>query len=350
VVPRDKSKRGISRPAGDRNVTIGDVAALAGVSVGTVSNVINGRANVTEQRRLKVNEAIKTLSFTGSLLAKGMRAQRYPVVGLCVPNTTSSNFVFMSDMLEEQAAEAGFELVQMITRHDPARELARIERLIASRASGVLLLPTLTAEPVLDLLSNANMPTVMINRFAGGDVPFDRVLVDHRSAFHSATRQMIGWGHRKIVVATQFPSFSVVQQNIAGIGSAIEESGEDVALSILKCSASQQDFRRMLADELLGDSRKTALVASSSLLAAWSIEAFREIGLGCPEDISLLAGEEPDWAAAAWPSLSCVQQPTRELARISWDMLRRRMSGSTDEPVTVRCDARVNFRASVSRR
>lgn len=335
--------------AQDRNVTIGDVAALAGVSVGTVSNVINGRANVTEQRRQKVNEAIKTLSFTGSLLAKGMRAQRYPVVGLCVPNATSSNFVSMSDMLEEHAAGANFELVQMITRHDHAREYQRIERLIASRASGVLLLPTLEAEPVLELLRRANMPTVVINRFVAYERSFDQVLVDHRGAFSRATRQLIEWGHRRVLVATQFPSFSVVQQNIAGIRQAIEESGEDVHLSIMKCGSSRENFQRMLAAELQGPPCKTVLVASSSLLAAWSIETFRELGLTCPEEISLLSAEEPDWAVAAWPSLSCIQQPTRELARISWDLLSRRVAGGLDEAVTIRCDARVNFRQSVAR-
>ncbi|KAB2654842.1 LacI family transcriptional regulator [Brucella tritici] len=335
--------------AQDRKVTIGDVAALAGVSVGTVSNVINGRANVTEQRRQKVNEAIKALSFTGSLLAKGMRAQRYPVVGLCVPNTTSSNFVSMADMLEEHAAGANFELMQMITRHDPAREYQRIERLIASRASGVLLLPTLEAEPVLELLRGASMPTVVINRFVAHERSFDQVLVDHRGAFSRATCQLIEWGHRRVLVATQFPNFSVVQENIAGIRQAIDGSGEDVQLSILKCGSSQENFRHMLATELQGDPRKTVLIASSSLLAAWSIETFRELGLRCPEEISLLAAEEPDWAIAAWPSLSCIQQPTRELARISWDLLSRRMAGSPDEPVTIRCDARVNFRQSVAR-
>jgi LacI family transcriptional regulator len=330
-----------------RKATIGDVAALAGVSVGTVSNVINGRANVSEQRRQKVKEAIQALSFSGSLLAKGMRAQRYPVVGLCVPNMTSANFVLMADLLEQHAADARFELTQMITRHDPAREYARIERLIASRASGVLLLPTRKAEPVLELLRQANMPTVIINRFVADEKNFDQVLVDHRGAFARATRALIAWGHRRILVATQFPEFSVVQENIAGIRGAIGESGEDVQLSILKCGLSQEHFQRMLTAELQGEKRKTVMIASSSILSAWSIEAFRDLGLRVPDDISLLVAEEPDWALAASPSLSCIQQPTRELASIAWDLLNRRMGGGDEEPVTIRCDARVNFRGSV---
>jgi LacI family transcriptional regulator len=262
---------------------------------------------------------------------------------------TSANFVFMSDMLEEYAAGENFELMQLISRHDPAREYARIERLIASRASGVLLLPTLEAGPVLELLRGASMPTVIINRFVADEKNFDQVLVDHRGAFRRATGQLIEWGHRRIIVATQFPNFSVVQENIAGIRNAIEESGESVQLIVMKCGPSKTQFQQMLSNELDGEQRKTVVIASSSLLTAWSIEAFRALGLRAPEDISLLAAEEPDWALAAWPSLSCIQQPTRELARISWDLLSRRMAGGLDNPVTIRCDSRVNFRDSVNR-
>lgn len=331
----------------DRKATIGDVAALAGVSVGTVSNVINGRTTVSAKRKEKVEQAIKTLSFSGSLLAKGMRSQRYPVVGLCVPNMTSSNFVHMSDALEAHATAAGFELVHVITRHDPVREQARIERLIASRASGVLVLPTRRGDTALASLTASAMPTVMINRFVEDELGTDQVLVDHRSAFRRATQSLIESGYERLIVATQFPNFSVVRQNIIGMRDAIEECGRPVALEILKCGKSQAEFRDMLAGALPAPDRRCALIANSGLLAAWAIESLRSLKLRYPDDVGLLCAEEPDWAQALWPTLSCVQQPTRELAQIAWDLLARRMSGEGQAPITIRCDARINFRGSV---
>jgi len=342
---KDRSPRPIVQT--DRKATIGDVAALAGVSVGTVSNVINGRTTVSAKRKEKVEQAIKALSFSGSLLAKGMRSQRYPVVGLCVPNMTSSNFVHMSDALEGHATAADFELVHVITRHDPAREQARVERLIASRASGVLILPTRRGDPALAKLAASAMPTVMINRFVEDELGADQVLVDHRSAFRRATLNLIEWGYERLIVATQFPNFSVVRQNIIGMRDAIEESGRSVELEILKCGKSQGEFRDMLASVLPAADPRCVVVASSSLLAAWAIEAMRTLGLRYPDDVGLLCAEEPVWAQAIWPTLSCVQQPTRELAQIAWDLLARRMSGAGEAPITIRCDARVNFRGSV---
>ena len=344
---RKKDETPRPAPQAERKATIGDVAALAGVSVGTVSNVINGRAKVSASRREKVEQAIKTLSFSGSLLAKGMRSQRYPVVGLCVPNMTSFNFVQMSDALEGHATAAGFELVNVITRHDPAREDARIERLIASRASGVLILPTRQGDTSLAKLTASAMPMVMINRFADGEVGVDQVLVDHRSAFRRTTLQLIQRGYERLVVATQFPNFSVVQQNIAGMRDAIAESKRPVTLDILKCGKTQAEFRNLLAKVLPKADPRCVLVASGSLLAAWAIESMRALGLRYPDDVGLLCAEEPDWAQALWPTLSCVQQPTRELAQIAWDLLARRMSGGSEAPITIRCDARINFRGSI---
>lgn len=329
-----------------RKVTITDVAALAGVSVGTVSNVINNRAHVTEARRQKVKSAIEALSFTGSLIAKGMRTQRYPMVGLCVPNATSSNFVAMADRLEEQASAANYELVEMITRHDPARELARIERLVASRASGVILLPTRRADPALALLRDAGMPTVIINRFGPGATDFDQVQVNHRSVFRQATRELIGRGLRTFLVATQFPNFSVVQENIAGIREGLK-STPDASVTILKCGPSRETYHEALAAQLAERAPGTVIVASSSLLAAWSIEALRALGLRCPDDVSLLLAEEPTWALATSPTLSCIEQPTNELVRSTWDLLARRMRGEADSAVTVRCEPRLHLRGSV---
>lgn len=298
---------------------------------------------------MQVEDAIKSLAFTGSLLAKGMRSQRYPVVGLCVPNATSSNFVAMSDALEAHAAEAQFELVQVITRHDPAREAARIERLIASRASGVLILPTLRTGDLLKRLKAASMPTVVINRFVEDADEIDQVMVDHRAALKRATSDMITWGYDRVVFVTQYPSYGGSQQNIAGVRDAIADCGREIPLHILKCGQVQTAYREALAEVLQSSGGRTALITGSSLLAAWSIEALRELGLSVPADIGILCAEEPDWARATWPTLSCIQQPTAELAQIGWDLLVRRMQGSLEPPVTIRCDARINFRESVQR-
>jgi LacI family transcriptional regulator len=132
-----------------RPATIIDVANRAGVSLGTVSNVLNGRVTVRKETREQVETAIRELGFTPSMIATGMRKQRSNVIGLCVPYTNFQNFSLLADAVERISAAAGYELMQVYSRQDPAVELERIERLLAFRVGGVLLVPSLKPKAAL---------------------------------------------------------------------------------------------------------------------------------------------------------------------------------------------------------
>lgn len=329
----------------ERKIRIGDVAARAGVSVGTVSNVLNGRGKVSDLRRERVERAIVEMSYSGSLLAKGMRGQRFPVVGFCVPNATSTNFVGLSDRLESLVTAAGYELVQVISRHAPERERARIERLIATRVSGVVLLPTSQADALIARLNEAEMPTVAINRFVGGALAVDNVVVDQRRAFRTAAARLIEADHTAFVFLSQFPQFAAVQHNIAGIRDAILDGARDVPLDIVKCGLEKEGFAGLLAAAFAErPGHRIAVIASSSLLAAWSIQALRDMRVSIPECATLFCSEDPEWAHAVWPPLSCIRQPTQTLARHVWARLQGRMNGNDEPPVTILCEAEVEFR------
>ena len=330
-----------------RDATIKDVARHAGVSVGTVSNVLNGRGNVTAKRREKVEAAIKALSFSSNMLARGMRGQRYPVVGLCLPYGLSSNFTTLADSLEQLAVDANYQLLQVYTRHSAELELARVRQLVASKASGAILVPTQRHPEVLQILHDSRMPTVLINSIGTETDYFDHVQVNFRAAHRETARRLIASGHRVILIASQFPNFAVIQENIAGVREAIADSDSGVRLIVQKLGPDRASLRDALTETLRGCQDRVALIASSSRIAAWSYIAFRELGLRCPEDISLISTEEPDWAEAVWPTLSAIQQPTQEIARRTWDLLSARMNGEERERTAVLCEARINLRGSV---
>jgi LacI family transcriptional regulator len=332
----------------ERTITVADVAQRAGVSVGTVSNVLNDKPTVTSERRAKVLAAIQELGFTGSLLAKGMRTQRYPVVGLCVPYTTFSNFAALADAIEERASNASYELMQVLSRQDPLRELTRVQRLVAYKVGGILLIPSLEPGPVLDYLDLRRMPTVIINRPVPGEHRFDQVTVDHGGALERAARQLITWGHRHLLLLVQIPGLSVTQQRIAGLRSAVRQSGTDAKGTVMESGDDQRAFHARLARQLK-KSRGTVVIASNSQIASWALQSFRRLGLDCPRDVSLLALDHPEWAPIVTPSLSYIQQPTREIADTAWTLLQERIGGATGPARQVLLDARIEFRESVAR-
>lgn len=345
-----KRAGGQDRQSGLRKVvTVADVAARAGVSVGTVSNVLNGRVTVREERRQRVVEAIEALGFRQSVLAKAMRQQRYPLVGLCVPHTSFANFAAVADVLESRVASADFQMVQMISRHDPALELARINSLVQYRASGVILVPSSRPDAALDRLHAAGMPTVILNRAVPSEARFDQVTVDHRAALFGAAREMFAWGHRHLMLAVQHPGLSVTEQRLEGLKEAAGEF-RGGRVSVLDCGFDEAAFGGRFARAVKGKAAPTVVIASNSVVAAWIIKAMRAQGIACPDDVSLLVVEEPDWAEAATPQLSCIRQPTREIVELAWSRLRERIEGGDAAAATLRCEAEIVFRQSVAKR
>lgn len=334
-----------SRPA-----TISDVARLADVSVGTVSNVLNNRSSVSRSRRERVLQAIDELGFSGSMLAKGMRGQNNSLVGFCVPNTGFANLAALIDTFDERSSNANFELIHVLSRYDSKRELARIRRLIAYRAAGLLIVPGLEPQAVLDHVYAAKLPTVIVNRLVVNERRFDQITIDHEKGIYEACQQLLAWGHTHIMICVQFPTLSVTMQRIEGIRRAIEETAGGARWSVLECGTDAARFPEIFAKGVRGRNPPSVVITSNSLVASWVLKTMRASGIKCPDDLSLLVLEEPDWAELLDPQISCVRQPTREIGRIAWDLLMNRVNRTAGDPMIIRFDGQLNFRASVARR
>lgn len=339
--------RTLVAPSKDKPATINDVAQLAGVSVGTVSNVLNNRSTVSAARRERVLRAIDQLGFSGSMLARGMRAQSNSLVGLCVPHTGFANLAALADTLDERSVSANYELIQVLSRYDSKRELSRIRRLIAYRAAGLIIVPGLDPQPVLNHIYQAKLPTVIINRLVADEKRFDQVTINHEKAIIEVTQHLLEHGHRSIALALQFPALSVTRQRLDGLGRTIEAHGDGARWNTIECGLDREHFHDIFAQAMRRDGRPSAIIASNSTLASWIIRSLRTLNLQYPDDVSLVCLEEPEWATLVQPQVTCVQQPTREIGRIAWDLLMSRIDGKGEEPVVIRCDGRLNFRSSV---
>jgi LacI family transcriptional regulator len=329
-----------------RLATIVDVASRAGVSLGTVSNVLNGRTSVRKDTREQVERAIQDLGFTPSMIASGMRKQRSNVIGLCVPFTNFQNFSLLTDAVERLAAAAGFELMQVYSRQDPEVELERIERLLAFRVGGVILVPSLKPAAALERLARAGTPTVILNRPID-DERFDQVMVDHREAVRLVVERLIERGHRKIVLASQYPTLSVTRSRVAAMKEAVKKSGAEIEVVALKTGATEAEFAENIAPHLTGGVRPLALICSNSAVTTWLLRVARSLKLESPDDYSLVVLDDPEWADIVIPALSVVHQPTEILAKLAMDTLTGRMQRKSGKPQKLLIPPDITFRASV---
>lgn len=329
-----------------RPATIIDVANRAGVSLGTVSNVLNGRVSVRKGTKEQVERAIQDLGFTPSMIASGMRKQRSNVIGLCVPFTNFQNFSLLADAVERIAAAEGFELMQVYSRQDHEVELQRIERLLAFRVGGVMLIPSLKPEKSLDRLIRSNTPTVILNRPIDDD-RFDQVMTDHRDAVRQVVTRLIERGHKRIVLCSQYPTLSVTRSRVAAMKEVVKKSGAEIEAVACRTGATQEEFAERVAPYLNGRGGPVALICSNSIVTTWLLRIAKSLGLKGPADYSVVVLEDPEWGDIVTPSLSVVHQPTEQLAKAAMDTLIRRMRRLAPAPSRVLIAPEVRFRESV---
>jgi LacI family transcriptional regulator len=347
MVDHERGRKAGEPMAVRRTPTITDVARLAGVAVGTVSNVLNGTVPVGGDRRERVLAAVAQLGYRPNMLAQGLRRRRSPVVGICVPRTSVAYFAALVEAFEEIASDGGYHVMHVLTHDAPELERQRVASLLRYHVGGVVLVPGAEPAPTLDLLAQSDTPVVVVDRTARG-YGFDEVTFDNRAAMRDATERLIALGHRRLLFVVRRRKLVVTQQRIQGMREAVRRPGAEVSAEMLECAA-EGELGTRLALALTAAARPTAVIVSNSTFAAGAMRAIRALRLRCPDDVSLLAFDEPLWAELVSPSLSVVRQPTHEIARMAWELLMRRMGGGAKERQQVELKAQVVLRDSVSR-
>jgi LacI family transcriptional regulator len=332
-----------------RGPTILDVAERAGVSVGTVSNVLSGTTRVSERRQQRVREAIEELSYTQNRLAQGLRRRRSPLVGLCVPHTSVAYFAKLVDAFEAVASRRGFEIMQILSHEDPRIEYQRVTSLLNYQLGGLILVASLRPEKTLDAVARSGTPLVVVDRPVGAG-RFDQVTFDNRGAMREAVRGLVALGHRRILFVVRIRRLATTLQRVAALRAAAREAVPTVTTAVMECGNDDSATIMARVSELLrGPHPPTAIIASNSVFAACILRVFEALGVRCPDEVSLLAFDQPEWAGLVTPKLAVVRQPTEEVARTAWEFLMRRMDDEASPVQTAELHAEVVLNGSVGR-
>lgn len=301
-----------------RRVTMQQVAAEAGVSVSTVSKVINGRYGISEDTSAHVNGVIDRLGYETSLVARSLRNQRTNVVGVLV-----ADFEPFSTEVLKGAADAirgsGFELVAYsaggrVDEH-VGWERRYISRLMGTLVDGaVLVTPTVTEVesdgPIVAIdphTGSTSMPTVTAHNLQGA---------------HAGVRHLLDLGHTRVAMVTGREDLVSAQLRKQGFRDALAEAGVEVDESLVVGGAFEPVVALDAARRLLGrPDRPSAVFAASDAMALAVIEAAGELGLAVPDDLSVVGFDNVPESALADPPLTTVEQPIRAMGRDAVAML-----------------------------
>lgn len=304
--------------------TIRDVAALAGVAPGTVSNVLTGKKLVAEPLKKAVLDAIAVLDYRPNHLASSLRFGKTRTIGVVVPDMTNPFFSGLVRDLEIRAASDGFQVLSMSSHEEVDEEIERIKALASRQVDGLIVAPSRDSISSSPNSTIAGIPTVLIDR-AFAVEGFDTVSADNKAATLTGARHLIDLGHENITFLATAAGLANIEERIDGYRQAMSDAGLSLQTSIIYGGLSIESCRSAIEQELRRADRPTAIFASAYVATLGAAKAIRAVDLAFPSDVSLLGFDDSDWMTVLRPYVSTIEQPLSELSEACWRLLTRRM-------------------------
>jgi len=326
--------------------TISDVAARAGVSKTTVSHVINNTRFVEEETRQRVLQAIAELGYRPSVAARSLTTNRTETVGVIVSDSSNYFFAEVLSGIEEVLRPANYALLVCNTAEILEREAHYLDLLMRQRVDGIIAAATSQRWDILTGFEMRHMPIVFVDRrFEGLEGPF--VGVDNRKGTYLGVSHLIECGHRRIGILAGFQRLSTMRERLAGFRQALQEHDiplpeEWVVTSPLSIEGGRQAMRQILSLP----ERPTAVFLNNNLLSLGALLAIKELGLRCPEDISVIGFDDHPWATVSDPPLTVVRQPAQQIGQVAARMLLSLINGEEIRESHVILDCEVIVRQS----
>ncbi|MCW5230169.1 LacI family DNA-binding transcriptional regulator [Verminephrobacter eiseniae] len=311
----------------DKKIRIQDVAAMAGVSVGSASRVLNQAANVSPDVRAKVEHAMAQLEYQPSHTARALRSRSSRTIGCMFSDITNPLYARAFRVLEDAFRADGYMLLLAHGLNDVERELESLRTFQARGMDGVICAPGHERAPELVALMNSmSMPIVLYDREMP-DTRADALLFDHVRGMKDACNQLFAFGHERIALALWNAGSRPVRKRIEGYKAAYRAAGMEPPDLILRqptpTSSVYEDLLRMLE----GPAPPTALIAQGTHILVSALRAVARTGRRVPQDFSVVSIGDSDFTQTHDPPITALRTDAELVAAHAKALLLDRLSG-----------------------
>jgi len=300
--------------------TIKDVARLAGVSIATVSNVVNGTRFVSNDLQKRVREAVEELGYHPSATGRGLRKGHSYAIGVLLPDPRNQFFQIVVEGIEEQAELHRHSILYCNTRDEPTRERSCIASLISRGVDGIIVAPSPGGRESLRPYLKSHLPIVSIvrqmERFKA-----DQVFADSVKGAYLATQHLIQFGHRRIGLLTGVLEIQTFKDRLFGHQSAMMDHNILFDPSLVLDAYSHVEEGCEAAKYLLQKTDVTAIFATNYPMTLGALKAIGDLHRDCPREVSLIGFDDLDCAVVVKPHLTVVDQKPYEIGHIAGRML-----------------------------
>ncbi|MDP5274071.1 LacI family DNA-binding transcriptional regulator [Chengkuizengella axinellae] len=295
--------------------TIYDIAREAGVSIATVSKVINNTGRIGDKTKQKVMKVMKELDYQPSIVASALTGKRTHTIGLLIPDIANPFFAEIARSVEDMGNELGFSVMMCSTDNNIDKESKYISLLEQKRVDGIIIATGTRNTDVLQNLLKKKLPIALIARDLPS-LPVDTVLVDDYMGGYEATSHLISLGHQKISIIAEDLKVMSSKERIRGYRQALEDHGMEYDEEQIHVSDFTIEGGREVAATILAENNPaTAIFACNDLLAMGVIQAAREIGVEIPSDLSIIGFDNTILASLCDPPLTTIAQPIQDMGK-----------------------------------
>ncbi len=332
--------------------TIKQVAALAGVSVGTVSHVVNGSVPVSPDLRLKVEAAIRDLDYHPNHVARSLKTSRTRTLGIIVPDMTISFFPQIIRGAETAARTRGYSLIAVNSTESPERQGELLSLLRSQQVEGILLVNAAAPTPAdqISRVIDAGIPVVCLDRVPGG-FPVDSVSVEDIDAAEMGTDHLLAQGYRDIAIVTGPLSLQNERRRLQGYEQSLKRAGIAVSPDrIWQGNLRSEALAAMCRDRLENPvTRPSALLCTNGPTALGALRGLHDCCLRTPSDIGFVTFDELTLDDLFTPAITTIVQPAYDIGCRASEILLERIDQpewDRNDIYTVRLPATLKVRDS----
>jgi LacI family transcriptional regulator len=330
-------------------VTIYDVAREAGVSMATVSRVVNNNPNVKPQTRKKVYEAIERLGYRPNAVARGLASKKTTTVGVVIPDIANANFAEVARGIEDIANMYHYNIILSNADKRKDKEIRIVNTLLEKQVDGLLFMGGVVTDEHIQAFNSANVPIVLCAT-TDERATMPSVDINHEGAAFDAVAKLVLEGHRSIAMISgtlQDPANGYAR--FQGYKRALEKAGLPYREDYVRVGNYRYESGIEATEYFLGLSeRPTAIFAATDEMAIGAIHCLQDAGLSVPEDVSVISVDNSRMASMVRPQLTTVAQPMYDIGAVSMRLLTKLMKKESVDNARVTLPHDLIMRRSVA--
>lgn len=304
-------------------IKIYDIAGSAGVSLATVSRVLNHPEKVKKATRDKVLKIIKDKGYKPNANARGLASRRSTTVAVVVPTLTRASIAESIQGIDDIAKKYGYTL-RLFLNNNKEQESELWSEVIASSVDGVLFMNDEMSDHVLEMVENTPVPVVFVNALSRLD-SFGSVSIDNETCAYDITKQMIEKGNKKIVFISTQHKYTINDLKVAGYERAMKEAGLKPEIIL---STGVLDSNEIQYKEYLQKCRPEVVLAVRDSMAISFMNVAVKLGIKVPDELQVIGFQNTRYSILSNPKLTCVETPIYDIGNIAMNQLTEEMQNT----------------------